>query len=87
MKCNMKKHAFVSVKTKEQFSCTVNAYLIDTFVFATKITIPLLPKSENFKPLAIFSGCTARFATYLAGNPVDRFSHGAAQLSYWVLET
>ena len=31
--------------------------------------IPLLPKSETFKPLAIFSGCTAQFVWDLVGNP------------------
>ena len=36
-------------------------------------TIPLLPKSENFKLLAIFFGSTARFVLDLVGNPEDRF--------------
>ena len=43
-------------------------------------TIPLLPKSENFKPPAIFCGCTARFVSDLVGNPEDWFSHDAAQM-------
>ena len=30
---------------------------------------------QNFKPLAIFSDCTARFVSDLVGNPEDRFSH------------
>ena len=30
---------------------------------------------RNFKPLAIFCGCTARFVSGLVGNPEDRFSH------------
>ena len=36
-------------------------------------TIPV-----NFKPLAIFCGCTARFVSDLVGNSEDRFSHDVA---------
>ena len=43
-------------------------------------TIPLLPKSEVFKPLAIFCGCTAEFVSYLIVNPEDRFYHDAAEM-------
>ena len=43
-------------------------------------TIPLLFKIRNFKPLAIFCGCTARFVLGLVGNPEDRFSHNEAQI-------
>ena len=46
----------------------------------TDSTIPLLPESSKFKPLAIFSDCTARFVSDLVGNPEDRFSHNEAQL-------
>ena len=46
----------------------------------TDSTIPLLPKSENFKPLAIFCGCTAWFVSDLVGNPEDRFSHNQAHI-------
>ena len=42
--------------------------------------IPLLSKSEIFKPLAIFCDCTARFESDLVGNPEDRFSHNEAQI-------
>ena len=45
-------------------------------------TIPLLPKSENFKPVAIFCGCTAWFVLDLVRNPEDRFSCDMAQLQY-----
>ena len=44
-------------------------------------TIPLLSKSENSKPLAIFCGCTAWFVWWdLVGNPEDRFSRDGAQI-------
>ena len=41
----------------------------------TDSTIPL-----NFKSLAIFCGCTARFVSDLVGNPEDWFSHNAAHM-------
>ena len=44
----------------------------------TDSTIPLLPKLENFKPPAIFCGCTVRFMSGLVGNPEDQFSHNEA---------
>ena len=45
----------------------------------TESTIPLLP-ILNFKPLAIFCGCTVRFVSDLVGNPEDRFSHNDAHM-------
>ena len=36
---------------------------------------------RNFRSLAIFFGCTARFVLDLVGNPVDRFSHVAAHIT------
>ena len=35
---------------------------------------------RNFKPLATFCGCTARFVSDLVGNAEDRFSHDEAQI-------
>ena len=35
----------------------------------------------NFKPLAIFSGCTAQFVSDLVGHPEDRVSLNAANFS------
>ena len=46
----------------------------------TDTTISLLSKSEIFKLLAIFCGCTARFVWDLVGNPEDRFSHNEAKI-------
>ena len=34
----------------------------------------------NFKPLAIFSGCTAQFVLDLIGNSEDIFSHDVAHI-------
>ena len=44
----------------------------------TDSTIPILPKSNFFKPLANFCDCTALFMSDLVGNPEDRFSEDAA---------
>ena len=49
----------------------------------TDSTIPLLPikiRNLNFKPPAIFCGCTARIMSDLVGNPEDRFSHNEAHM-------
>ena len=35
----------------------------------------------DFKPLAIFCGCTAWFVSDLVGYPDDRFSHNEAHMS------
>ena len=58
----------------------------------TDRTIPLTTLIRNFKPLAIFSGLTARFLLDLVGNPEARFSHNEAQMvvlqflvKYWIL--
>ena len=49
----------------------VAAKLISVFVFATRIIQSLY--FLNFKHLAIFFDCTARFVLDLVGNPEDRF--------------
>ena len=46
----------------------------------TDSAIPLLPKIRNFKHLAIFCDCIARFVSDLVGNPKDRFSHNEAHI-------
>ena len=47
----------------------------------TDSTITLLSKKRNFKPLAIFYGCTARFVSDVVGNPEDRFSQNEAHIN------
>ena len=37
---------------------------------------------RNFKPLAVFSGCTAQFVSDIARNPEDRFSRDVGQLLF-----
>ena len=44
--------------------------------------IPLLSKSEIFKPLAILCDRTARFVSGLVGNPEDRFSQNEAHILF-----
>ena len=43
-------------------------------------TLPLLPKIQSSKTLAIFCGGTARFVLDLLGNLEDRFSRVEAQI-------
>ena len=52
----------------------------------TDSTIPLLPKSKNFKSLTIFCGCTARIVSDQVENSVDRFSQNEAQLVYMAVK-
>ena len=40
---------------------------------------------QNFKPLAIFCECTARFVSDLVGNPEDRFSSYEADTKFGAL--
>ena len=73
----MRKPAFCICENKDADT----AKLISVFVFATQIVQSLYFLNTNFKPLAIFCGCTAQFVSELVGNPEDRFSHNEAQLS------
>ena len=43
-------------------------------------TVPLLSKSKNFQPLAIFCDCIGWFVSDLVGNPEDPFSRVAAHI-------
>ena len=73
----MRKLAFCICKNKDP---AVTAQLISVFVFATWIVQSLYCLYPNFKPLAIFCGCTARFVSDLVGNPEDQFSHNEAHM-------
>ena len=76
----MRKMAFCICENKVsdqlRSNCTADQHLCFRY---TDSTIPLLPL-QNFKPLAIFCGCTAQFVSDLVGNPEDRFSHNEAQI-------
>ena len=50
------------------------------FRYMESIILLVTSKIRNFKPLAIFRRCTARFVWDLVGNPEDRFSHNEAQM-------
>ena len=45
-----------------------------------RLWFPYIASSRNFKPLAIFYGCTDWFVSDLVGNPEDRFSQNEAQV-------
>ena len=70
---------FAYAKTKTQISFAVTAKLISAFVFESKIVQSLYLLIRNFKPLAIFCGCTAWFVSDLVENSEVRFSHNATQ--------
>ena len=66
MSRTVRKPAFcIYAKTKAQISFAVTAKLIRAFVFATRIVQSLYFLNPNFKPLAIFCGCTAWFVSDL----------------------
>ena len=73
----VRKPAFAYAKTKTQISCAETAQLISAFVFATQIVQSLYFLIQNFKLLAIFCSCTARFVSDLVRNSEDRFSRDA----------
>ena len=76
----MRKPFFPFAKTKPHISCVVTTQLISAFVFAIWLVQSLyFLNPKNFKPLAIFYDCTARFVSDLVGNPEDGFSHDEAQ--------
>ena len=76
----MRKPAFCICENKDADQLRSNCAADQRLCFRyTESTIPLLPKIRNFKPLAIFCGCTARFVSDLVENPEDRFSHDEAQ--------
>ena len=77
----MRKPAFCICKNKDADQLCSNGEADQRLCFCYKdSTIPLLPKIQNFKPLTIFCGCTARLVSDLVGTPEDRFSHNEAQI-------
>ena len=77
----MRKPAFCTCENKDADQLHSNREADQRLCFPyTDRTIPILPKSEFFKPPATFCGCTARFVSDLVGNPEDRFSHNEAQM-------
>ena len=72
---------FAGAKTKTQISFAVTGKLISIFILGyLDSAVSLPPKSENFKPLTIFIGFTARYVSDMVGNPEDWFSQNEAQL-------
>ena len=78
----MKKPAFCTCKDKDADQLRVNHAADQGLCFCHIINTNYNPSTfqiGNFKPLAIFCGCTARFVSDLVGNPEDRLSHDIAQ--------
>ena len=67
----MRKPAFCICKNKVQ----INVQLISTFVFccidSTMTLLPSTSSMQNFKPIAIFCGCTVKFVLDLVRNPYN----------------
>ena len=77
----MRKPAFCLFENKDADQLRGNREADQRLCFRyTDNTTPLLTTYENFKHLANFCDCTARFVSDLVGNPEDRFSHNEAQL-------
>ena len=77
----MRKPAFCMCENKDTDQLRGNCEADQRLCFLyTDSTIPLLSKSEKFKPLANSCDCTARFVSDQVGNPEDRFSHDEAQI-------
>ena len=70
----MRKPFFAYAKTKAQISAFVSATWIEKILY-------LLSLLRNFKPLAVFCGCSLRFVSDLVGNLENRFSHNEAQMT------
>ena len=70
----MRKPAFCICENKDGYKLHGNSAADQLFCFCyIDSTNPLLPLFQNFKPLTIFCGCTARFVLDLVGNPIDKF--------------
>ena len=79
----VRKQAFCICENKNADQLRGNreaAKLITAFIFATWIVQSLFYLIRNFKPLAIFCGCTAWFVSDQVGNNEDRFSHNEAHM-------
>ena len=78
----MRKRAFSICKNKDadqlHSNCAADQPLCFRYIDRT---IPLLPKSE----ISSLYGCTAQFVSDLVGNPKDRFSSDAAQISLFLI--
>ena len=72
----MRKPAFCICKNKDADQLGGNRKADQRLCFRyIDSSIPLFPKYEIFKPLAILCDCTARFVSDLVENPKDRFFH------------
>ena len=75
----MRKPAFCICENKDADQLLGNREADQRLCFATQI-VQFLFYLYNFKPLAIFSGCTAWFVLDQVGNPEDLFSHNEARM-------
>ena len=76
----MRKPAFCKCENKDADQLCGNRTADQRLCFCYIDTQSLCFLNPKFKPLAIFSDCTARFVSDLVGNPEDRFSHNKAHI-------
>ena len=72
---------FANAKNKDAEQLCGNRTADQRLCFRYIDTQSLCFLNPNFKPLAIFSDCTARF---VVGNPEDRFSQNKAHMSVFI---
>ena len=80
----MRKPAFCKCENKDADQLCGNRTADQRLCFRYIDTQSLCFLNPNFKPLAKFSDCTARFVSDLVGNPDDRFSHNKAHMSVFI---
>ena len=80
----MRKPAFCKCENKDADQLCGNRTADQRLCFRYIDTQSLCFPKFNFKPLAIFSDCTARFVSDLVGNPQYRFSHNKAHVSVFI---
>ena len=81
----MRKPPFCKCENKDADQLCGNHTADQRLCFRYIDTQSLCFLNPNFKPLAIFSDCTARFVSDLVGNPEDRFSHNKTQMSVFII--
>ena len=76
----MRKQAFCICESKDADQLRGNREADQRLCFRSWKVQYLYFQIRNFKPLAIFCGCTARFESDLVGNPEHQFSHNEAHM-------
>ena len=60
-----------------------NLHVLSHLYTSIRYNNPSTSYIRNFKPLAIYCGCTAQLMSVMVGNPEDLFSHNEARFSLY----